>query len=607
MRSGSIIRLFFVLASLAFLGFSCEASTSTPSIARVPTNIPESGSRESRSADSVSHRLLLTYNDLMNGNSSSSPIDNQALTMPEDASFPEHIFEGRLELLGEAESGNFLPIVDVYDYSDDYERAHIPEFDYEFVQDGIDLIPLHRGLIITNHPYWNYILGPGRVWQEVGDLGYSRGSFPFALVEKNANCTHNGVMTFLFNDSEVSHVYYQITQETCPYFKGNFWGILKASYIVENIPGAFAVMQNYSQEISKRITVKPFYALKDDYPEVNLKPFTSGITKKEITAYGVIYNGVHYLGGGVTRFGEYPYLESMRMPSYSLAKSIFAGGVLMRLAQKYGEDVSDLLIADYVREVANASGNWRNVTFGNALDMATGNYESTFFEHDEHSDLMDNYFIAETYTGKMDLALRWENKAPPGSIWVYHTSDTFILTQAMQAYLQKREGKNVDIFHFFVDEVLKPIGVGPGAYTLLRTKENDWHGHPLGGYGLFLIPDDLAKITTFLNVYNGCIGGEQILDPDLLAASMQHNPGDRGLDTDGYDFKYNNGFWAHQFTTKDGFLCDFWVPFMSGYGGIVVVMLPNGATFYYFSDNNEYDWYDAVAEIETNLSSNCVP
>ena len=53
------------------------------------------------------------------------------------------------------------------------------------------------------------------------------------------------------------------------------------------------------------------------------------------------------------------------------------------------------------------------------------------------------------------------------------------------------------------------------------------------------------------------------------------------------------------------FSCSFWVPFMSGLGGITVVMMPNGASYYYFSDNNEYYWYDAV--IETNKLSRICP
>lgn len=62
--------------------------------------------------------------------------------------------------------------------------------------------------------------------------------------------------------------------------------------------------------------------------------------------------------------------------------------------------------------------------------------------------------------------------------------------------------------------------------------------------------------------------------------------------------KYQNGFWGKEFTSADNpaYTRPFYVPFMSGYGGITVAMMPNGATYYYFSDNNEFSWNAAVAE-----------
>ena len=66
--------------------------------------------------------------------------------------------------------------------------------------------------------------------------------------------------------------------------------------------------------------------------------------------------GVNYVGGCQTRFGRYPYCESMRASSYSTAKSAFAAVALMRMAQKYGSGVTELLIADYVPE--NEGGAW---------------------------------------------------------------------------------------------------------------------------------------------------------------------------------------------------------------------------------------------------------
>ena len=173
----------------------------------------------------------------------------------------------------------------------------------------------------------------------------------------------------------------------------------------------------------------------------------------------------------------------------------------------------------------------------------------------------------------------------------------------MQQYLG-----GADLYEFYVDEVLKPIDVGVGAHTTLRTSDNNWQGQAFGGYGMWLIPDDVAKITDLLNVNDGAVGGTQLLESDQLAAAMQRDPADRGLVTSSpsHPFRYNNGFWARDFTTGEGYPCDFWVPFMSGYGGISVAMMPGGATYWYFSDNGEYDWKDVVAEVQANIADNCV-
>ena len=104
----------------------------------------------------------------------------------------------------------------------------------------------------------------------------------------------------------------------------------------------------------------------------------------------------------------------------------------------------------------------------------------------------------------------------------------------------------------------------------------------------------------FLNQKKGILDGNQLLEPSMLNATLQRNPDERGLDTTGFPvFKYKNGFWAKAWSSLDGsqYSCSFWTPFMSGYGGITVVLMPNGTVYYYFSDNNEFSWYDAVNEL----------
>jgi len=598
MRNTSIIKLFFIITLVSFflIAGGCQTSNQTTHHFTFISGDPLTGSGNVT-------RTVMTYSDLMSGSAPANPIDIGALGLPANAAAPSYTFEGSLSLSNEATSGEFDKVKDSANYDADAERLHIPEFDFEFVQNGSYLIPTQRGKIVTAHPYWDYILSPGRVWDENGDTGYSRASFPFALVEKNANCTHNGVMTFLFNDSGNSQVYYEITQETCYYFKADYWGMLPATYTAQSVTGSTQLQDAFAQEVSVQMPVKAFSALSTDYPGIDLAPFTSGIG--DMTAYGLVVDGTNYVGGGDTRYGTFPYLQFMRMPSYSTAKSAFAGVVYMRLGKKYGDNVANLLIKDYVPEYASSAGDWASVTFNNTLDMATGNCFSSRFETDEDGSKMADFFEAETYADKIDIAFDWGNKASPGTIWVYHTSDMFIVTRAMQNYLQTQAGSGADISDLLVDDVFKPIEIGPGAYTSLRTSDNNWTGEPFGGYGLFWIPDDIAKLTSFLNVDGGSANGTQILSPALLADAMQQDASDRGLQTATYDFMYNNGFWSHEFTTSDGYACDFWVPYMSGYGGITFAMMPNGVTYYYVSDNGDFDWYDVIAEVDQSVASNC--
>lgn len=551
-------------------------------------------------------RTLLTYANLTSG-SSTAPVDDGAFALPANAAMPLHTFEGSLVLNNEATSGGFSEVRDDYAYTGngDSPRKHLPEFNFEFVQNGSHLIPVNQGLGITSHAYWNYIIGPGRAWSETGDNGWSRASFPFALVQRNANCTHNGVMTFLFNGSSVSNVRYQITQETCVYYKINMWGQLSAAYSSYAVTNAAAYKANHATEVANRLPTRSIAELATDYPSsgVNTSVFGSGVTAAHMTTYGVVFNGINYVSGCGTRYGQYAYCGVMRVPSYSTAKSAMASMSLMRLGQKYGTGVYNLLIKDYVPEYSSSIGVWTNVTFNYTIDMATGNYRLAGYESDEAGNYMETFFLAEPYSDKIIAAFNFPNKAAPGTFWNYHTSDTFILGRAMQNYLNAQGGGG-DIFNMLRDEVFVPLNLSKGTLTSLRT-DNSATGQAFAGYGLFWTQDDIAKVALLLNNQNGVINGTQILQPDMLADSMQDDASDRGLNTTGTPiFKYNNGFWAKEFTSADGYTCSFYTPFMSGYGGITVVMMPNGATYYYFSDNEEYSWSSSVNEAN-KLAPHC--
>ncbi len=538
-------------------------------------------------------RPVLSFDDLMHGFDFTGPVEETALTPPTGAALPMHRFEGRLELLGEQKGGYIKMLRGTLQPA----HTYLPEFDFEFVQSDGYLIPVQRGQIIADHPLWNLILEPGRVWQEAGDGGLSRASLPFALITQGGGAAFNGTLTFLFDAQTISRVWYQVTQETTTYTRANMWGLLEATYHPGPVDGAEQIRGDFAAELAARIPIKPIQALAEDYPGVDVSAFGRGVTPEHMTWYGLVVNGVNYVGGCQTRFGTYPYCESMRAASYSTAKSAFVGVALMRLAQKYGPEVVDLMIKDYVPEYAASPGDWEQVTFNHTIDMSTGNYVSAGFMVDDTGEKMNRFFGAQPYSKRIAAAFTAPHAAAPGTRWVYRTSDTFILTRAMHNYLQTREGPHADIYQFVVDEVYRPLELGPGVYTTMRTADNDWQGQAEGGYGTWWIPDDIAKLALLLNNNEGKINGEQILHPGLLAATMQRDPADRGVEIDNRQM-YNNAFWATHYTQANGFGCPFWITEMQGISGNVVAMFPNGVTYYYFSDNQEFTWNAALREAD---------
>jgi hypothetical protein len=562
------------------------------------------------------NRTVPTYSQLFSNTAPEAPVDDsRGFGLPANAASPSQAFEGTLTLSSQAAGGGSRVLRNDFRYDTAAGSAwvHLAPFRFQFVQNGSHLIPVQQGLAITGSPAWNYLVGPGRVWRENGDHAYMRASFPFALVERNQNCVHNGEMTFLFNRTmspNVSSVRYQITQETCTYFKLDMWGQLPATYTPGAIANDLALETGRASEIANRLPTRPFSDLAKDYADSGVHPenFTKGFkSPADITTYGLFLNGVNYAGDCMTRYGAYAFCDEMRLPTYSIAKSVFAGLALMWLGREYGAGTYRQPVRDFVPEYATG-GNWTGVTFDNASDMATGNYISAAYEADEGSPQESEFLAAEPYRTKIADAFKpFPYKAAPGTTWVYQSHATFILTQAMNAYLERQRGSGADIFNSIRDSVYLPIHISRGGLSTLRT-DNSATGRPHGFNGLFVIRDDMVKIGRLLNNSGGAVGGRQVLDSARLAESLFRTAQpstlgvavpDRGRPVVPGTFRYHNQFWAKHMTSAEfpHLGCDVWVTFMSGYGGNVVVLLPNGATYYVFSDGDEMVWYAAVEEI----------
>jgi HYDIN/CFA65/VesB-like, Ig-like domain len=546
------------------------------------------------------NRSALTYNTLINGNDPGSLINLSAYALPNNAAQPTNILQGTLQLSNEATGGSFQEVRDDYNYTGatDTTRKHLPEFNFEFIQTGTHLFPVQRGSIASTHPEWEYLLEPGRVWQENGDNGFSRVAIPFSLQQKNANCIHNGVMSFLFQgNAQVSKVAYQMSSETCLYFKFNLWGLLDATYTAHSINDSQTLKTQYQAEVSNRMPSKPIAELSTDYSaDYTQFGHSSETNPDHMTVYGFVIGGVNYVGGCETRHGTYPYCAVMDIPSYSTAKSSFAGVAMMRLEKQYPGVVNQLISSQV--PVCAANGNWSDVSIENTLDMATGNYGSTNYLADESAAHTSGLFLVESHANKINYSCtQYARKATPGNTWIYHTSDTYVAGTAMNAYLKSVAGSNSDIFtDTLVNDIWTPLNLSPTAKVSRRTYDAD--AQPFTGWGLTYLSDDIAKIVQFLNVDDGKINNQRVLDQAEFNSAMQRDPNDRGLAAGGSDYRYNNGFWAHDAKSILGCTNSTWIPFMSGFGGITVLMMPNDTTYYFASDNDTYYW--AKAAIESN-------
>ncbi|MGE0581249.1 MAG: serine hydrolase [Steroidobacteraceae bacterium] len=530
----------------------------------------------------------------------SAPLPMHAFTPPVAAAAPLHAFEGRLTLSREALIGSLRV------HKDDYGTAktapdllrHLPEFDFEFVSSGDALIPVRRGSIESSHPQWEYVLEPGRIWSDPRDGGLTRAALPFSLEERNANCLHNGVMTFLFDASgAVSRVAYQVSSETCAYLKLDLWGVLPARYRPAKIARGGEVRAAYAREVAARLPTRPIETLAAAYPGANPAAFGNPdeVPREDMTAYGFVIDGVHYVGGCDTRAGPYPFCDVLDLPSYSLAKSLVAGLGSLALAREF-PGVLDARIADYV-PACKAAGGWDDVRFRDALDMATGHFDSPRYDEDEKSPATLPFFIAENHQAKIEFACRhFPRRAGPGTQWVYHTTDTYVLGTALEAYVQRHLGAGHDFYRdVVVAKLWAPLGLSPVTRETRRTR--DLAAQPFTGWGLTLHRDDIARIGQWLVAPQGPrINDVSPFDEKQLRIALQRDPQDRGLRAIDDSFRYARGFWAHEVSRYIGCAQPVWVPYMAGFGGINVLLLPNGTVYYYFSDGEAFRWAGAAVE-----------
>ena len=530
-------------------------------------------------------------------------VDNSSFLPAEDAGPPRHSLDGTLTV---PRSPMQLGATGYSSY------RFFPGFSAEFFTHDEFLVPANRSIIL-NPGNWSLILSPGRVWSEPGDDHMSRASLPFVLGsppdrQYTGGETHNGVATFLFDDEGVSSFRFQVTQETAP--DGDIfdmWGQLPLEYEPGQMIGVDELRSAFEREIAGLLPVRPWADLEEQVGADVLASFTAGLEPDQISAAGIVLDGTIYQLPSWTRHGDYPFPRFMQHSGMSVSKSIGAGIAMLWLAEEYGQQVFQLPITDYLDVTADHDG-WDEVTFGDVLDMATGVGDNAPQRRpfdvyaNETGQNYRRFFLAGTTSEKLKAILAAPNYPwGPGELLRYTSSQTFLLSAAMDAYLKTQEGPDAALWERLQEEVFNPIGVH--HMTMMHTSAGDsGPGTPLMSSGLRLTIDDLAKISILLQ-NEGVHDGEQLLNAAAVRDALYRTGQVLGLPSgkafaDG-DQAYHASFWSLAHRAENGQY--FQVPFMSGAGGITVFLAPNRVTTFVFTDAGQDSYSLNIPRIAEEL------
>jgi hypothetical protein len=297
----------------------------------------------------------------------------------------------------------------------------------------------------------------------------------------------------------------------------------------------------------------------------------------------------------------------MRHGAFSVTKSMGAALTLLRLAEKYGDEVLELPVRDYIPASALHPG-WEQVRFIDVIDMATGvgggNPDPDALDPfaDENPATLGAWSSVASQDSKLNAVFGQADYSwGPGEVFRYNTTQTFVLAVAMQELVARREGPQVRLWDLMMREVFEPIGIRhlPMMHTIETGAAS---GVPLMGIGLYPTVDDVAKIATFLQ-NGGRHAGAQLLSAAGLQAALfktGHGLPTGEVNTAGMQL-YSMSFWSlpHRLGR-----CVEQLPYMDGYGGNFVLLLPNGMTAFRFADAANYD-VEALSDVAAAIRPWC--
>jgi CubicO group peptidase (beta-lactamase class C family) len=404
----------------------------------------------------------------------------------------------------------------------------------------------------------------------------------------------NCVATFLYQPEMISNVYVQCSQETAD-FNDNSGGDIRVmlrdvEYQLVNFPDAEQIIAQHQQYEASRLPVLPLSNL-DANGEIAAY-FNKSLRTNASTSLGaVVVDGKIYLHPPQTHHGLYPYPNEMRHGVWSVTKSMAGALALFYLEERYDEAVFEARITDYVPALAHHPA-WQGVTFAHTLNMVTGTEGSEAAEH-----LLNILVLARTADeGIRNIATLGDFPAAPGEKFNYASTNLFVLSYAMQNFVEEKEGPGVYYWNLVHENVLAPIGAE--YFTIRHTLEEDGSkGIPILAYGAMPSIDEAAKIALLIS-NEGKYGGQQLLNREKIREALGRTDW-AGYNTDEHGVTYRHSFRSTTFRTS--IRCKVQVSYMLGWGANHVLFLPDDVIIIRFMDEYDFEIDDLIRSVEKQI------
>ena len=239
-----------------------------------------------------------------------------------------------------------------------------------------------------------------------------------------------------------------------------------------------------------------------------------------------------------------PFRAGVKHRVNSVTKSVI--GTLVAIALKERRlDSPDQRVVDFFadRTIANVDERKTAITIQNLLDMTSGLSWTEPLDQGQPQSLV----AMERSPDWVQFVLDQPMAAGPGTKFNYSSGNTHLLS----AILAKATGESA--LDYARQRLFGPLGISNVFWR------RDPQGNPIGGYGLFLQPRDMAKLG-YLYLHNGVWDGTQIVPPEWIDR-VRHATIPMGI----ANLRYANLFWVD--SGRDAY-------FANGFHGQRIFVMP---------------------------------